>query len=611
MNDGNPTRIEGEPATAPLKRAYDFSILQGLQIVGGEPASEGAEEEAEWAEALRLELEARATRFRQSVDSSIVLANDGVIRWLGDPIAKLARGADLLTPAAVILADSRLPEPARDIVAARLEHWLAALTRRLLGPLFALNDLQQEAEPVRDIGGKLAKALGVLERDGVRGQVKRLDQEARAALRKHGVRFGAHYVYVPTSLKPAARALALQLWSLVTPEADAEALRETLLPLAASGRTSLPVDPRISRDGYRVAGFRACGERAVRVDILERLADLIRAAFVPPNAGRSPPTPGGFAVSGQMTSLAGCSGESFFSILRSLGFESFAVKRSEVSAVTELAAARASEAPSTAAEGKCPDALAPGRQAQTPDAEMAAEPETAVFAEADDPAPPVAAAKAQGGPPPDRPTTSEVLLPDFGAAEAETASAADPAPAEAEAETPAAPDQEPAPTETEAAPDPQAAEAASAAAAEESKPSVETEETIILWRPARRRRQTGEWRRGRNGGERRKVAIPPSPPGEEAPRTLRPSIRGQPPGKSRRFAGPSAGSPEKGEELQSSRPDNERAEEKTHDPRRNGPIRRPKPSQSSPPQAAADPNSPFAKLLELRPLLEKQAKSRS
>ena len=44
--------------------------------------------------------------------------------------------------------------------------------------------------------------------------------------------------------------------------------------LAGSGRTSFPVDKLLDRDAYRVLGYRQCGERAVRVDILERLADL-------------------------------------------------------------------------------------------------------------------------------------------------------------------------------------------------------------------------------------------------------------------------------------------------------------------------------------------------
>ena len=49
--------------------------------------------------------------------------------------------------------------------------------------------------------------------------------------------------------------------------------------LAASGRTSFAADPSIAKGFYRAAGYRVCGERVVRVDILERLADLIRPAI--------------------------------------------------------------------------------------------------------------------------------------------------------------------------------------------------------------------------------------------------------------------------------------------------------------------------------------------
>jgi ribosomal protein S18 acetylase RimI-like enzyme len=44
---------------------------------------------------------------------------------------------------------------------------------------------------------------------------------------------------------------------------------------------AIKVDQNIAKGLYRAAGFRVCGERAVRVDILERLADLIRPAIAP------------------------------------------------------------------------------------------------------------------------------------------------------------------------------------------------------------------------------------------------------------------------------------------------------------------------------------------
>ena len=130
----------------------------------------------------------------------------------------------------------------------------------------------------RGIAYQLVEALGVLDRSQVAQDVKSLDQAARAALRKHGVRFGAYHLYLPALLKPAPRSLAAQLWALKYGGPELKGLDE-LQRLASSGRTSLPVDKEVPKPLYRTVGYRVCGERAVRVDILERLADLIRPAL--------------------------------------------------------------------------------------------------------------------------------------------------------------------------------------------------------------------------------------------------------------------------------------------------------------------------------------------
>ena len=286
-----------------------------------------------WCDALRGELASRAERFHQAVDAAIVLSNDGIIRWLGDPVARLTPGPNVLTPGTVILADEALPAASQDIVKNRIDLWLASMMRRVLGPLFVLEALQEGSEDVRELAGKLSRSLGILEREPIRRQVNALTQDERAELRKLGVRFGAYYIFVPALVKPAARTLALQLWSLQAP-GDPDALMRPLGPLASSGRTSLPLDGGISRESYRVAGYRPCGERIVRVDVVERLSVMIRAAMVegaqrvaPGHPSNRPPN--GFVVSGQMTSLTGCSGGQFASILRSMGFQSVQMSRAD------------------------------------------------------------------------------------------------------------------------------------------------------------------------------------------------------------------------------------------------------------------------------------------
>ncbi len=278
--------------------------------------------------ALASEIEGRASRVSEAVDEAFILTNDGIIRWLGEPIGMIAAGAHVLEPRVTLLADEQLTGQALEMVQRRLDLWLAQHVKKLLGPLIDLEKSEGLEGIARGIAFHVAESLGVLDRARVADDVKGLSQDARAGLRKFGVRFGAYHLYLPGLIKPAPRALAAQLYALKHGEGDALKGLDEVLHFAASGRTSLVADKDVQKNLYRAAGFRVCGDRAVRVDILERLADLIRPAvsYRPGTTVGDPPAGSadgeGFVVTVAMTSLAGCSGESFASILRSLGYAS-------------------------------------------------------------------------------------------------------------------------------------------------------------------------------------------------------------------------------------------------------------------------------------------------
>ncbi|MBR0960846.1 helicase-related protein [Bradyrhizobium japonicum] len=273
---------------------------------------------------LAGEINTRAEKLGNAPDEQFVLTSEGIIRWTGDAVARLSAADDALHPRIRIISDERLTGGPRDKVQARLELWLKTHIEKLLGPMFELSKAEDVTGIARGIAYQLVEALGVLERPKIASELKDLDQPSRAVLRKYGVRFGAYHIYFPGLLKPAARALAALLWALKQDNVDLSALSGAQ-HLASSGRTSFPVDKQLPRDAYRVLGYKQAGERAVRVDILERLADLIRPALAwrenspgekPAGAfdGRS------FVVTQAMTSLTGSAGEDFASVLRALGY---------------------------------------------------------------------------------------------------------------------------------------------------------------------------------------------------------------------------------------------------------------------------------------------------
>ena len=317
--------------------------------------------------ALAGEISARAARLAEAPDDQFVLASDGTLRWTGLPVGKLIAGEEVLRPRVRVVADEHLTGAPRDAVEARLDAFVKSHIEKLLGPLSQLAVAADVSGIARGVAYQLVEALGVLDRQRVAEEVKGLDQPARATLRKYGVRFGAYHVYLPNLLKPAPRTLAAQLWALKNEGAQTKGL-DDLLHLAGSGRTSIPVDKEIDPGLYRTSGYRACGERAVRVDILERLADLIRPALSWREGAPGPKPPGaiaggGFVIFNGMTSLTGASGEDFASILRSLGYRmDRRPKPPEPPPAAQTAAvpeAKAAEASTEATEGGS-GALPPG-----------------------------------------------------------------------------------------------------------------------------------------------------------------------------------------------------------------------------------------------------------
>jgi ATP-dependent RNA helicase SUPV3L1/SUV3 len=416
---------------------------------------------------LAGEINARAEKLGGAPDEQFVLTSEGIIRWTGDAVARLSAADDALAPRIRIISDERLSGPPRDKVQARLELWLKTHIEKLLGPMFELSKAEDVTGIARGIAYQLVEALGVLERPKIASELKDLDQSSRATLRKYGVRFGAYHIYFPGLLKPAARALAALLWALKQDNVDLSSLSGAQ-HLASSGRTSFPVDKQLPRDAYRVLGYKQAGERAVRVDILERLADLIRPALAwrENSPGEKPAgTFDGrsFVVTQAMTSLTGSAGEDFASVLRALGYrmeKRAPLPQKPVAAVVETPAA---EAEAAVAETPVEDAAVPADTA----IEAAGEPVTVEDApgmeQHDEPAPEEPALEAS----PEAPVTPEdapgIAPPADDVAEA--------APAET---TPA----EAAATEAAATPDAAAPAEAAAAPAEP--------ELIEVWRPAGR-----------------------------------------------------------------------------------------------------------------------------
>jgi ATP-dependent RNA helicase SUPV3L1/SUV3 len=424
-------------------------------------------------------------------------------------VAKLVAADDALHPRIRIISDERLSGAPREAVQTRLDLWLKTHVEKLLGPLFDLSKAEDITGIARGIAFQLIEALGVLERSKIAAEMKDLDQPSRASLRKYGVRFGAYHIYLPALLKPAARALASLLWAQKHDSIEMSALSGAQ-HLAGSGRTSFPVDKALDRDAYRVLGYKQCGERAVRVDILERLADLIRPALSWRESSPGSKPAGafdgrGFVVTQAMTSLTGSAGEDFASVLRALGYrmERRAPPPPKPEPVVAPAAAEAAPAEGEAAEG----ALAAAPQAAS---EVVAEGVAQVVDgfEAEAAAADVAAVEesAAAGDTPDTSFASATLLPEIEFAKAVAADEAVRDEAKSETQSDAAAEEaaaEPAPQDQQAVQDQPATEATADTAAGGETASADANVTAAAPEAAPEPELVEVWRPGGRSEERR------------------------------------------------------------------------------------------------------------
>lgn len=276
-------------------------------------------------QAVGTEILARASAAATSADPDLKLTRDGNIIWNHAPIGYLEAGDSLLKPVARVLASDLLHGQAREDVQTRLQKFVDRHIAALLEPLLKLQENELLQGIARGIAFRIVETLGVLPRETVLEDVKSLSQEDRAALRAQGVRFGAFHIFTPLLLKPAATELRLLLWALQQKKAGALDLANLPLP-PGQGLTSAVFDRSTPRGFYGVCGYRICGNRVVRIDMLERLADLVRERVFwrPRFPDEARPAGsvegGGFTIAADMMSLVGCSGEEFEGILRSLGF---------------------------------------------------------------------------------------------------------------------------------------------------------------------------------------------------------------------------------------------------------------------------------------------------
>ncbi|WP_170784440.1 helicase-related protein [Ruegeria lacuscaerulensis] len=371
VNDKGEVTVEGE----------FVGRLEGFRF-SPDKAAQGTEAKALKSaslQALAPQFHLRADRFYNAPDTEIDFTEQGGLMWGEYAVGKLVAGAEPLKPMVEVFVDEAAGPDVEQKVQRRLQHFIDRKVAALFEPLLNLSRDEELSGLAKGFAFRMVEALGILPRAQVAQEVKDLDQDARGALRKHGIRFGQFTIFMPLLLKPAPTRLRLVLWAL---SSGLQEFPEAPPP----GLVTVPVAKDAPQGYDTMCGYRDAGERSIRIDMLERLADMLR----------SEDSRGGFEAKPDMLSITGMTLEQFADLMQGLGYKAERGEREKVkAALAEQPAAEAPEQPAaeeTPAEAVATDdapapaeALAEATEsteaaAEAPAAELASdEPEVEVF----------------------------------------------------------------------------------------------------------------------------------------------------------------------------------------------------------------------------------------
>ena len=218
---------------------------------------------------LRSEIADRARRLAADADPAFAVDLGGALRWRGGVVGRLVAGERMLTGRAEPVAGDFIEGDVREKIRQRLAAFVRTETERRLQPLFAIAALPLGAVG-RGLAFQLADALGALPAGEVARQVVALSPADRAALGRHGVRFGTEMVYVEPLLRPDALRFRALLWA-VRQGRDTPAL-----PSARRLAKVIEVDRDLPASFYAALGFFVADGLALRADRLERIAAAAR-----------------------------------------------------------------------------------------------------------------------------------------------------------------------------------------------------------------------------------------------------------------------------------------------------------------------------------------------
>jgi len=243
-------------------------------------------------------------RAKQIINGGSLSINpESKIIWLNNPIAKIKKGENYLSPEIEIITDEALPLDVKKELEQFIKNWLFSHINEILGSLINLTKLKIENQYLRALSFQLYEDNGVLKRKHVDQIIKLISKEERKKLWNMGIKIGRYHVFLPKMLKPKAVILRTMLWKIYNNISS-----DINIPKFG---LNFVINENFNEKFLLLCGFERFKNYFVRIDILEKLFIIIIEKTIERK----------FKVSSEMMNLLGCSKENFFKLMDLMSYK--------------------------------------------------------------------------------------------------------------------------------------------------------------------------------------------------------------------------------------------------------------------------------------------------
>ena len=247
------------------------------------------------------ELQKRVSRIIE--DKKVALRDDNKIYWSDNPIARIKKGNDYLSPEIEIIADDALPKKSEDDLNLFLKIWLAEHINSALSDLLNLTKIESSNKYIRALMFQIYENNGSVKRTDVSQIIKSISKDERKILWNMGVKIGRYHIYLPKMLKPKAVTLRIGLWNLFYNV-------DTKNQIPKFGLNFI-INQNFNKKFLLICGFENFKDFFVRIDILEKLFINILER----TKNRK------FKITAEMMNLLGCTKENFHKLMHLMDYK--------------------------------------------------------------------------------------------------------------------------------------------------------------------------------------------------------------------------------------------------------------------------------------------------